>query len=482
MQLTNSLTRRKEPLIPIRPGEVSLYTCGPTVHDFAHVGNFRTFIFEDLLRRALIFKGFRVRHVMNITDVDDKTIRKANAEGVPLGEFTARYKRAFFEDLDALRIQRAEHYPEATDHIAGMVALIERLLERGHAYRSAEGSIYFRLESWPGYGQLVALDRGSSRQTARVDQDEYGKDDPQDFALWKAWEPSDGPVFWDTALGRGRPGWHIECSAMSRALLGDHFDIHTGGVDNKFPHHENEIAQSVCATGAAFVNVWMHSAHLQVEGFKMSKSLGNFLTLRDLVQEGLDPVAIRYALLTVHYRKPLNFTREWVAASAQAVGRLRDFARRLDEALEGVDGGGGGEPGGELGGALEVARGGFVAGLEDDLNIAASLSALFTFVRQANAILDGGGAGRAEIEAARGWLGEVDGVLDVLEGREGPGEGIVEEVEALVGAREAARAARDWSRADALRAQIEGMGFEVRDGAQGPRWIKVRGSGSGPDR
>lgn len=467
MKLYNSLTRRKETLEPIVPGQVSLYTCGPTVHDYAHIGNFRTFLFEDLLRRALAFRGYEVRQVMNITDVDDKTIRKSASKGVSLGEYTQVYEAAFFEDLDALRIERAEHYPRATDHIEDMVVLIEKLIERGHAYES-QGSVYFRIESWPEYGQLVAVDPCSRRRSARLDQDEYTKDDPQDFALWKAWVPEDGEVYWDTRLGRGRPGWHIECSAMSRALLGDHFDIHTGGVDNKFPHHENEIAQSRAATGADFVNVWMHSEHLSVESQKMSKSLGNFHTLRDLIAEGLDPVALRFALITVHYRKPLNFTREWVASSAQTVDRIRDFALRLDKA-EGLQKG----ERGPLGEALEVARKGFEAGLDDDLNIAASLSVFFAFVRQANTILDTMVVPEADLVATRAWIKAVDSVLDVLEG--GAAEPELEgEVARLVADREAARAARDWAAADALRGEIEALGYAVRDTPEGPQWIKGR--------
>jgi cysteinyl-tRNA synthetase len=461
LRFYNSLTRRKEDFVPIREGEASLYTCGPTVYNYAHIGNFRTFLFEDLLRRTLQLRGFRVTQVMNFTDVDDKTIRDSQAAGESLADYTARYKQAFLEDLDTLRIQRAEHYPSATEHIDEMVAMIQALVARGHTYEEG-GSIYFRLASFPGYGRLANLKPEQMRGSGRVDHDEYDKDDARDFALWKAWSPQDGPVWWDTPLGRGRPGWHIECSAMSIKYLGEHFDIHTGGVDNRFPHHENEIAQSCCATGGAFVNTWMHSEFLLVDNKKMSKSLGNFYTLRDLVERGIDPVAIRYALLGVHYRTQLNLSFEGLEAAAQAVRRLRDLRRRLLRS----------EPGsGDAQAAVALAEAcerGFDEGLDDDLNIAAALGQLFVFVRETNALLDSGAPDAAALGRLGACLDRADLVLDVL--CEDCDEDLECRVRDLVERRTAAKAAREWGEADRLRGEIEALGYTVRDTPQGPVW------------
>jgi cysteinyl-tRNA synthetase len=458
LRFHNSLTRRREDFHPLVPGQVGLYTCGPTVYNYAHIGNFRTFVFEDLLRRALAFCGYRVTQVMNFTDVDDKTIRGSQEAGESLADFTARYKQAFFEDLDTLRIQRAEAYPEATGHIDEMVALIGRLAERGHTYED-QGSTYFRLSTFPGYGRLANLNPEQMRGTGRVDNDEYEKEDVRDFALWKAWTPEDGPVFWETPLGKGRPGWHIECSAMSMKYLGEHFDIHTGGVDNRFPHHENEIAQSCCATGGPFVGTWLHSEFLLVEGKKMSKSLGNFYTLRDLLEKGLDPVAIRYTLLSVHYRAQLNFSFDGIEASAQAVRRLRDLRRRLAQPGMGVGSGLAGEQ-------VERCRREFTAALEDDLNLAGALGSLFTWVREANALLDQGQASDEERAGMAAWLDRVDTILDVL--REDHRAGEEEQVRALVERRAAAKRERAFAEADRLRAEIEALGWEVKDTPAGP--------------
>lgn len=461
LRFHNSLTRRKEDFVPIVEGEVRLYTCGPTVYNYAHVGNFRTFLFEDQLRRALRFRGFRVIQAMNFTDVDDKTIRDSQAAGESLAAFTDRYKKAFLEDLDALRIERAEFYPSATEHVGEMVGLIQALVEKGHTYEDG-GSIYFRLSSFPEYGRLANLNPEQMRGSGRVDNDEYEKDDARDFALWKAWTPEDGPVFWDTPLGRGRPGWHIECSAMSMKYLGEHFDIHTGGVDNRFPHHENEIAQSCCATGAAFVNVWMHSEFLLVENKKMSKSLGNFYTLRDLLGKGIDPVAIRYALQSVHYRAQLNLSFEGLEAAAQAVRRLRDLHRRLADSAPGA-----GDDGASVAAAATCERE-FTACLDDDLNVAGALGHLFVFVREANALLDSGRPDAGALAALRGWLEKADTVLDVL--REERDAGVEDRVRSLVEARAAAKAAKDWAEADRLRDEIAALGWTVKDTPQGPVW------------
>jgi len=327
MRVFNTLTRRTEDLEPITPGHVRLYTCGPTVYDFAHIGNFRTYVWEDLLRRTIRHLGFRITQVMNITDIEDKIIAKAIAHGTTIDEVTAPFIRAFFEDLDTLGIERAEHYPRATDHIPEMIAIARKLEETGHTYAS-QGSLYFRIESFPTYGRLSSLEAREIKVGARVDSDEYEKDDARDFVLWKGHRP--GEPSWESPYGAGRPGWHLECSAMSMKYLGESFDLHTGGVDNIFPHHENEIAQSEGATGRPFVRYWMHAAHLMVDAEKMSKSKGNFYTLRDLVARGSDPRALRYLLLATHYRSPLNFTFDALARSAQELQRFDALYARLD--------------------------------------------------------------------------------------------------------------------------------------------------------
>jgi cysteinyl-tRNA synthetase len=457
----NSMTRKKEEFIPLEAGKVGLYTCGPTVYNYAHIGNFRTFLFEDLLRRWLIYRGFDVTQVMNFTDVDDKTIRDSQAAHEDLLTFTERYKQAFLEDLDCLRIQRAEAYPAATDHIEEMVQMIEALRERGHTYED-KGSVYFRLSSFADYGKLAHLKPEQMVSSGRVDNDEYEKDDARDFALWKAWTEEDGPVYWESRLGKGRPGWHIECSAMSMKFLGKHFDIHTGGVDNRFPHHENEIAQSCCAFDTPFVNLWMHSEFLLVEGKKMSKSLGNFYTLRDLVAKGLDPAAIRYTLLSVHYRAQLNFTFEGVEASAQAIRRLRDLMRRLEQVKDGAGTEGAAER------ITQACRKGFEEALDDDLNTAGALGYLFTWLREVNGLLDAGKANREEINLLKSWLLRVDTVLDVL--REECDEDLECRVRELVQARHEAKQNKDWAKADRLRGEIQELGYTVKDTPEGPVW------------
>src|SRR5881397_3246133 len=322
----NTLTRQEDEFTPLHPGEVRLYTCGPTVYDYAHIGNFRTYLWEDLLRRYLRFRGYAVTQAMNLTDVDDKTIANARESGVTLDDYTRRYIDAFFEDVAALGMERAEHYPRATAYIPEMARLVHRLNASGHVYES-RGSLYFKISTFPGYGRLSRVDPAAAAGQARIDSDEYEKDNPRDFAVWKA--PKDGEPVWETEIGPGRPGWHIECSAMSMKLLGETFDIHTGGVDNIFPHHENEIAQSEAATGRPFVRYWMHAAHLIVDGEKMSKSVGNFYTLRDLIANGHRPSAVRYLLASVPFRKPLNFTMDGLVQAQKSLERLRNFQDRL---------------------------------------------------------------------------------------------------------------------------------------------------------
>ena len=463
----DTLRRKVVPFEPLVPGEVRMYTCGPTVHDFAHIGNLRTFLFEDLLRRVLLARGYRVTQVMNLTDVDDKIMEKARARGEPIAEYTARYTDAFFEDLAALRIQRAERYPRATEHIDAMVALVERLREGGHTYETEDGSIYFRIATFPGYGKLSRIDLSGMKDGARVESDEYDKENPKDFALWKA--AREGEEAWDTPLGRGRPGWHIECSAMSMQYLGETFDIHTGGVDNIFPHHENEIAQSEAATGKPFATTWLHAEHLIVEGNKMAKSLGNFLTLRDLAERGVFPRAVRYLLLSAHYRTQQNFTFDALEQAETSLARLTDFARRVAELPPG------GTPSPEIAERTRAAREAFDAALDDDLNTSRALGAVFDWLRDVNRALDEGRAGGVDRPVLEELLGAFDHIYDVLT----PGAeetALSEEVEALIAEREEARRSRDWARADAIREGLAARRIVLEDTPQGVRWKRLSGT------
>ena len=463
----DTLQRERVPFEPLEAGHVRMYTCGPTVHDYAHIGNLRTFLFEDLLRRVLEARGYAVTQVMNLTDVDDKIIAKANAAGETIAAFTARYTEAFFEDLETLRIERAEHYPTATGHIDAMVDLIERLEAAGHTYRTDDGSIWFRISTFPGYGKLSRVDLSGMRDGARVESDEYDKEDPKDFALWKAARP--GEEAWETALGRGRPGWHIECSAMSMAYLGETFDLHTGGVDNIFPHHENEIAQSEAATGRPLARAWLHAEHLIVDGQKMSKSLGNFYTLRDVLERGWAPRAVRYLLLSVHYRQQLNFTFAGLEQAAASIERLSDFVRRLEELPAGD------EPSPELAERSRLAREAFGAALDDDLNTSRALGVIFEWVRDVNRAVDEGRATAADRPALIGVLEAFDAIYDVLESDSGDRE-LDAEIEALIEERERARRERDWARADELRGRLAERGIVVEDTPRGPRWKRAAGT------
>ncbi|HEY7471166.1 MAG TPA: cysteine--tRNA ligase [Gemmatimonadota bacterium] len=463
----DTLRRERVAFEPLAPGRVRMYTCGPTVHDYAHIGNLRTFLFEDLLRRVLEARGFDVTQVMNLTDVDDKIIAKARAAGETIADFTRRYTEAFFEDLATLRVERAEHYPTATGHISAMVELVKRLEAGGHTYRTDDGSIWFRIATFPDYGKLSRIDMSGMRDGARVESDEYEKEDPKDFALWKAAKP--GEEAWDTELGRGRPGWHIECSAMSMAYLGETFDLHTGGVDNIFPHHENEIAQSEAATGRPFSRGWLHAEHLIVDGQKMAKSLGNFFTLRDLLERGYRPRAIRYLLLSVHYRQQLNFTFAGLDQAAASIERLSDFVRRLDELP--ADG----APSPDLSERSRRARAEFDAALDDDLNTSRALGAVFEWVRDVNRALDEGRAGTADRPALEEVLRAFDAIYDVL--TPDPEELELEAgIEALIAEREEARRDKDWGRADVLRGRLAELGITVEDTPGGPRWKRSTGT------
>ena len=461
----NTLKREKEEFKPIEQGKVGIYTCGPTVYDYAHIGNFRAFLFEDLLKRWLQHEGFQVKHVMNLTDVDDKTIKGSQKQGRPLREYTDFYVKAFFEDIQVLNIQPATVYPRATEHIPEMVQLIKTLIKKGFAYRAEDGSIYFAISKFPEYGRLSHIQVQELKAGARVSQDEYAKEQAQDFALWKAWVPEDGDVYWETELGKGRPGWHIECSAMSMKYLGETFDIHCGGVDNMFPHHENEIAQSEAATGKPFVHYWMHNEHLQVEGKKMAKSFGNFYTLRDLLEKGIDPLAIRYLLLSTHYRQQFNFTFEGLEAAKGAIERLANLQRRLQDAN------GKGNPGkfSELEGKVHTC---FKEALNDDLSVSIALASLFDYVRDINNMLDIGELSKQEAGVVLEAIADFDKVLGVIP--KPKEEALTPEAAELIKKREEARKAKDWKAADLLRQQLKAMGIIIEDTAQGARWKREK--------
>ncbi|MDR2708201.1 MAG: cysteine--tRNA ligase [Nitrososphaerota archaeon] len=471
----NTLTRQKEVFMPISQGGVKLYTCGPTVYDYAHIGNFRAFLFEDLLKRWLRFCGFEVFHVMNLTDVDDKTIRGSQASGVPLRQFTDFFVKAFFEDVAMLNIESADVYPRATDHVPEMVSIIKVLLEKGVAYRGEDGSIYYAVSKFPQYGKLSHLKVGELKVGARVSQDEYAKEEAQDFALWKAYSSEDGDTFWETELGKGRPGWHVECSAMSMKYLGETFDVHCGGIDNMFPHHENEIAQSEAATGKVFVHYWMHNEHLQVEGKKMSKRFGNFYTLRDLLEKGYDPMTIRYLLLSTHYRQQFNFTFEGLAAAKSAIERFKNVMRRLQGDVSG-----GRDSEGKVAMQIQQVQQRFADAMNDDLNVSVALAAFFDFVREINNLFDAGLVSKDEADSVCNVLMQFNSVLGIIKNNNsGNVDGAVEEslsadVDALVQRRELARRAKDWKEADVIRDQLKALGIIVEDTAQGVRWYKEK--------
>ena len=436
-----------------------MYTCGPTVYNYAHIGNFRAYMFEDLLRRVLKYLGYDVYHVMNFTDVDDKTIRASREAKLPLKTYTGKYIDAFFEDIGVLNIERAEHYPAATDHVPEMIALIQTLLDKGYAYKSDDGSVYYSISKFPNYGCLCQLDVSGLKPGARVAQDEYEKENVGDFALWKAWDEADGDVVWDAPWGRGRPGWHIECSAMSMKYLGETFDIHCGGMDNIFPHHDDEIAQSEAATGKKFVNYWLHCAHLIVEGKKMSKSAGNFYTLRDLINRGYTGREIRYELISTHYRQSMNFTLEGVSAARASLARLDEFRARLVELA------GSAQPGGEMHWVVE-ARTDFKDALCDDLNISEAMAAVFEMLRSGNRDIDRNQVSPAMAASAlEAWNG-FDRVLGFLS----PGEVVIPpHVQELLKQRSAARVSKNWAESDRLRDAIDAAGFIVKDTPQGPK-------------
>lgn len=459
LQLYNTMSRRKEPFQPIEDNHVRMYTCGPTVYNFVHIGNLRTFLFEDLLRRYLKYRGYRVTHVMNLTDIDDKTIKGSQEQGISLSEYTAEYKKAFFDDIDTLNFERAEHYPAATEHIPEMVMIIKTLLDNGHAYESG-GSIYYKISSFPEYGKLSHMKLDSLKAGARVASDEYEKDQASDFAVWKGWDEADGDVFWETELGKGRPGWHIECSAMSMKYLGEHFDIHTGAVDNIFPHHENEIAQSEAATGKPFANLWLHAAHLIVDGQRMAKSAGNFYTLRQVIDKGYAPLAIRYLLMATHYRMQLNFTFEGLDAARNGLERYNDFIANLADVSADTDGG-------EADKFIENAKNGFKEALDDDLNISASLGVVFDFIRDINRLKAENKLSKAEADRV---LETINGFDSVLGFRKKEEAGLDDEIEAKIQARIDARTAKNWAEADRIRDELLAEGIILEDTPSGTKW------------
>ena len=462
IRLRDTLTGEQRPFEPLESGNVRVYTCGPTVYGPAHIGNFRSFLFADLLVRHLRARGLRVTWVMNVTDVDDKIIRGAAATGLSIGTLAEQWLKRFLVDATALRMTTPDVLPRATDHIEDMVRLIGTLLDRGHAYRTDDGSIFFRIASWPAYGRLAHLDPSHQRVGERVEADEYGKDDVRDFAVWKG--PRAGEPSWTTALGPGRPGWHIECSAMSMRHLGQTFDIHTGGVDLVFPHHEDEIAQSEAATGVEFVRTWLHCAHLQMGGAKMAKSTGNIARVSDLLEAGVSARALRYALISVHYRQGLEYSPESLSAATAALGRLETLLSALEAYREERPD----DP--DLPLVLADAREAFAAALDDDLNISAALAAVFDLARELNRRIDARHFSSADAVRAIATMREIDAVLDVLPE---PVAGLEPDLMRLLDARAAARDAHDWAASDRLRSALGAAGIVVEDTRDGQRWRRA---------
>jgi cysteinyl-tRNA synthetase len=489
LRLFNTLTNRMEEFRPMADNTVRMYACGPTVYDFGHIGNFRTFVHVDTLRRFLRQSGYQLRHVMNITDVDDKIIANAAQRGMGVREYAEVYEKAFLEDMQLLNLEPPEFLVRATEHIEEMAQFIRRLEERGIAYRTEDGSYYFRIAKFPEYGKLSKKDFGGIEVGARVDVDEYEKEEARDFALWKS--PKPGEAFWETSIGRGRPGWHIECSVMAMKYLGESFDLHTGGEDLVFPHHENEIAQSESLTGKTFARFWMHVRFLMVEGEKMSKSLGNFYNLRDLILKGHKPSSLRFLLASVPYRKQLNFTFDGLKQAANSVERLRNFKLRLETTSF--------DPGANprMAALASETEAEMRAGLEDDLNTARALAAIFDMVREANAAADAGQVKRDDVPLLLGTIGKFDGIFPVLTDDDAPkmhkalewakSEGIAipkelahlagtndglpdAEVERLIGERNAAKKARDFKRSDAIRDELAAQGVVLEDTKDGVRW------------
>lgn len=453
----NTLTKRKEDFVPINKGEVKIYTCGPTVYDTAHIGNFRTFIFEDLLKRFFLLKGYKVSHVMNITDVDDKTILRSITNNINITDLTNEYINLFFNDVKTLKIIPADVYPKATEHIDIMIDMVQKLIDNGFAYQSEDKSIYFSITKFNDYGKLAKLNMAEQKAADRIESDDYSKDNPQDFVLWKAWKKEDGDVFWKSPWGKGRPGWHIECSAMSTKYLGEHFDIHCGGVDNIFPHHENEIAQSECAHDKTFVNYWLHSEHLMIDSGKMSKSLGNFYKISDLIELGFTPESLRYLLLNGHYRTKIEFSIDKKHEALKVVQRVNDFYDRLNRY------------------PIEKSKKeifpseykSFVEELDDDLNTSKALATFFDWLRKTNSKIDDDLISNTEISEAINFVERFNSIFDLLIDK----TEVPKEIMELVEMREKARANKDWDKADSIRDQIKELGWTIEDGKDG---VKIK--------
>jgi cysteinyl-tRNA synthetase len=457
----NTLSGKKEEFKSIKPGKVKLYTCGPTVYDYAHIGNFRAYLFEDILKRFLIYMGYEVKHVMNITDVDDKTIKKANSEGKSLKEVTEKYIKAFFEDIDTLNILRADHYPKATEHIKEMAHMVKVLVQKGYGYKK-DGSYYFDISKFKDYGKLSKINRDELRTGERVESDEYEKKNAHDFALWKEKKPNE--PYWDTEIGQGRPGWHIECSVMSTKYLGQPLDIHCGGVDNIFPHHENEMAQSESYAGKKFVHYWLHCRHLIVEGNKMSKSKGNQYTLRDLIKKGIDPVVLRYLLLSTHYRKMLNFSFDTLDQSESSLERIKDFLYELKTRSF---------KSGEnhlVKKLISIADKKFVESLSDDLNISKALTAVFELIRDVNKLVVKNQIYESDSEMIQSTFKKWDSVLGILPGKED--EKLEASIKKKIELREKARKEKNYELADQIRDELLEKGIVLEDTKDGVRWKK----------
>ena len=461
LKLTNTLTGNQEVFSPLDGSTVRMYACGPTVYNYVHIGNLRTYVFEDVLRRHLLSKGWALKHVMNITDIDDKIIKRSIETGQDLKTYTEPFTRAFFEDSDKLRIQRPDTITPATDHIPEMIDIVNRLLQSGHAYREGD-SIYYRISRFPGYGRLSRLDKRELKAGARIDVDEYEKEQPSDFVLWKA-PKDDREPRWEAPFGTGRPGWHLECSAMAMKQLGETLDIHCGAVDNIFPHHDNEIAQSEAVTGKTFVRFWIHGEHLLVDGEKMAKSKGNFFTLRDLLDRGYDPLAIRYLLVSVPYRKQMNFTFDGLLQAQRSLERIKEFTFRLKTANLAP----GSSP--ELSAAASEAAQQFENGLDDDLNTAQALAAVFDFIRKSNIALTEGTVKEDDRRQILDFFKKVDERLAIIP----PMEELVQgdaEIESLIGQRNQARKNRDFAMSDRIRDQLLDRGVVIEDTREGTRW------------
>ncbi|MBI2580755.1 cysteine--tRNA ligase [Candidatus Woesearchaeota archaeon] len=481
LTLYNTLTRKLEGFKPLKGKTVGIYSCGPTVYAYPHIGNYRAYIFVDLLKRYLLYRGYKVKHIMNITDVDDKTIRNSQKEGVSLKEFTSKYEKAFFEDLEALNIIPADKFPRATDYIKEMVAITKALMRKGIAYRGDDGSIYYDIGKFKDYGKLANIDTSKLKAGAsgRVKKDEYSKDDVQDFALWKAYDKADGNVFWETSIGgRGRPGWHVECSAMSMEYLGKTFDIHCGGVDLIFPHNQNEIAQSEGWTGKKFVNYWLHNEWLLVNGQKMSKSLGNFYTLRDVLAKGFPAVAIRYLLSSTHYRQQLNFTFEGIDAAKASVERLNELIRKLQSVKSSSMTFLPKKVNQKIRNSVLIekeiasAEAAFEKAMDDDLNISEALAAVFELVKSINPHIDNNGIDKKSSAEALKFLEKVDSVLGVMSFEKE--ERLPQEISRLIEQREKLRQEKKFAEADKIRAQLREKGIQLDDTPEGVRWKKIR--------